>query len=103
MEQDLDNLNVVSLKAAFVDAAICKISDSLISYSASIIDTKIIAQIVVYQNITPDDEDDIMDILGDVVGHFPSVTADFQLVKVENSQLVPNSDAFPIKLFRRAS
>lgn len=103
MEQNLGGLNVVSLKAAFVDAAICKISDSLISYSASIIDKKIIAQIVVYQNITPSDEDGVMDILGDVVGHFPGVTADFQLVKVEDSQLVPNSDTLPIKLFRRAS
>jgi hypothetical protein len=60
------------------------------------------AKIVVYQNITSSEEDAIMDILGDVVGHFPGVTADFQLVKIEDNQLASDSDALPIMLFRRA-
>jgi hypothetical protein len=103
MRYDLDNLNVVSLKAAFVDAAIYKISDCLISYSAAISNGKILAYIVVSNAITPSDEEGTMDILGDVVGHFPGASADFQLIKIEGGQPVPDSEAFPIKLFRRAS
>jgi hypothetical protein len=102
MEENLDKLNVVSLKAAFIDAALCKIGNSLFSYSTSIEDRKIFARIVVFEDITPSEEDDIMDILGDVVGHFPGVSADFQLVKVQGNQLMVDRDALPIKLFHRS-
>jgi hypothetical protein len=99
-----NELNSDTLKVAFSDA-MRYIGDygALISYSASIIDRKILAKIIVDQNITPSEEDDIMDILGHIVSHFPDITADFHLVKINGDKAMDHSDDLPIRLFRRAS
>ena len=103
MEYNINTLNIVSLKAAFVDAEIDKVCNDLISYSTSIENNEIKAQIIVMESIAPSDEDGILDILGDIVGHFRGVKADLQLLKIGGGRLITDSDTLPIKLFRRVS
>jgi hypothetical protein len=101
MNKDLYVLDVIALKSSFIGAALYKISDSLISYSASISGNMIFARIVVKDSIDLDEEENVMDILGNIVGDFPSSTADFQLWKVADGETAPGN-ILPIELFHRA-
>lgn len=97
-----DRINVVSVKASFVGAALYKIDDNLISYSALLDGSHLFVRIVVNSAILPSGEDLLYDILGGIVGDFGEMFADFEMIKVESASAALAVELLPITLFHRA-
>lgn len=95
-------IDIVSIKAAFVSAAYYKIHPILIRYTVEFRGGILYAQIVVLKSATELELDDIMDILGGIVGEFATLTADFEMVKLSSIEDINNILPLEIKLFQRA-
>jgi len=95
-------IDPVALKASFVGAALYKVGNNLISYSATIGENRLFARIIVDSSITSDEEDLIYDILGGIVGDFDDAYGDFELIKIESGVSPSDFELLPIKLFHRA-
>ena len=83
------------LMATFLVAARGLLTPNLMKYSADLDGDKVIARIVVLDEISEEELDYVYEILGHVVGHTGG-TADFELIRVETAQ---DAEATPKRAF----
>lgn len=85
------------IKSAFLSAAYGRLTPHLMKYTASLQGQQFRARIVVLENISDEELDTVLEILGDMVGHLGG-TADFELVRAASKSEADQSLSLPIIL-----
>lgn len=86
------------LMATFLVAARGLLTPNLMQYSADLDGDKVLARIVVLNDIAEDELDYVFEILGHVVGHTGG-TADFELIRVKTAQVAETTPRRAILLY----